>query len=187
MTIASIYGDWRLYNELIVRAVGAMSPEELALSISTGDGTGSADWPIWAIAGHSASTRVYWLADVAGVAGAEATPFGGGDGAGWEDDLSHPRSAEELAAAWTTSWSIVERALAEWRPDDLDEPVAVGPGGASHLTRRSILLRLITHEAFHMGQIAVIQAMHSRPQIDLWPPGHHSVEAAADRQGSSPT
>jgi hypothetical protein len=43
-------------------------------------------------------------------------------------------------------------------------------------TRRSLLLRLITHEAYHVGEIATIQAIHGRPEIDLWPQGYHSVE-----------
>jgi uncharacterized damage-inducible protein DinB len=60
--------------------------------------------------------------------------------------------------------------------------VAVGDGDrARHLTRRSLLLRLVTHEAYHVGQIAVIQAIHGRPQIDLWPPGYHTIEAAKAR------
>jgi hypothetical protein len=64
----------------------------------------------------------------------------------------------------------------------LDETVAAGSGDAApHLTRRSLLLRLITHEAYHVGEIAVIQSVHGRPQIDLWPPSYHTVEAAAAR------
>jgi hypothetical protein len=48
-----------------------------------------------------------------------------------------------------------------------------------HFTRRSILLRLLTHEAYHAGEIVVIQGVHGLPQIDLWPPNRHSIEAGA--------
>ena len=64
----------------------------------------------------------------------------------------------------------------------LDDPVARGQGDtARHLTRRSVLLRLITHEAYHVGEIAVIQGIDGRTPIDLWPPNYHTIEAAQAR------
>ncbi len=183
MAIEACYGDWRLYNELVVEALGRMSDGELALRAeTTSDPSSSTHWPIWAIAGHTAGTRVYWLCDVMGVPGAERTPFVDAATSGWEDDLDHPRSADELVTAWTATWSIVEEALSGWTPAMLDEVVGRSRGAASeHFTRRSLLLRLITHEAYHVGEIALIQGIHGRPQIDLWPPGFHTVEAAAAR------
>lgn len=183
MTLEAVYGDWRLYNDLVVEAIRGMSSEELALRAPSDDPASSTSWPIWAIAGHTAGVRVYWLCVVMGVSGAEATPFNDVARGGWEDDLDHPRSAEELTLAWTTTWEVVQRALAVWTPAMLDEPVAVGQGeAASHFTRRSLLLRLVTHEAYHVGEIVVIQAIHGWPQIDLWPPRYHTLEAAAARE-----
>ena len=185
MTIEAFYGDWRLYNELVVTALGDMSTAELALRAPAGDETTSMSWPIWAIFGHTAGTRVYWLCDVMGLPGADTTPFPDAASGGWEDDLEHPRTAQELITAWTTTWAIVERALATWTPAMLDEMVGRPRDGVtSHFTRRSLLLRQITHEAYHIGEIAVIQGVHGRPQIDLWPPAYHTVEAAAARQRS---
>ncbi len=159
-----------------------MSGEELALRASPGDERSSTSWPIWAIAGHTAGTRVYWLCHVVGLPGAEATPFAAG-GVGWEDDLAHPRSVEELVEAWTSTWKIVGHALATWTPAQLDESVARGKSeGASHFSRRSILMRLITHEAYHAGEIAVIQAIHGRTPIDLWPAAYHTLEAESLRE-----
>lgn len=182
MTLQAVYGDWRLYNDLVVEALGAMSSEELALRAPSDDPTSSTAWPIWAIAGHTAGTRVFWLCTVMGVPGAEATPFENAAEAGWEDDLDRPRSADELVTAWTTTWSIVERALDTWTPGMLDATVVRGQGDrAQRFTRRSLLLRCITHEAYHAGEIALIQSIHGRPPIDLWPPGYHTIEAAAAR------
>ena len=45
-------------------------------------------------------------------------------------------------------------------------------------TRESLVMRLITHDAYHAGEIALIQGMHGRPQLDLWPPGAHTVAHA---------
>ena len=85
--------------------------------------------------------------------------------------------------AWTTTWVIVEHALATRAPEMLDGQVARGQGDAArHFTRRSLLLRLITHEAYHIGEIAVIQGIHGRPQIDLWGAGYHTVKSAPARE-----
>lgn len=179
MTLWPVYGDWRLYNELAVEALRRMSAEELSLRAPSDDPASSTSWPIWAIAGHTAAARVYWLCSVIGLPGAKATPFSDPSAGGWEDELDRPRSAEELVTAWTTTWAVVERALSAWTPDVLD--ASVGEHGP-HLTRRSVLLRLMTHEAYHVGEIAVVQAIHGRPPIDLWPPGYHTIEAAAARR-----
>jgi uncharacterized damage-inducible protein DinB len=182
MTLWAVYGDWRLYNDLTVEALRTMSTGELALRAPSDGPTSSTGWPIWAIAGHTAGTRVFWLCNVMGVPGAEATLFLNAADAGWEDDLDHPRSAEELVTAWTTTWAIVERALDSRTPDMLDESVARGHGDAApHFTRRSLLLRLITHEAYHVGEMALIRGIDGRPPIDLWPPNYQAVEAARAR------
>jgi len=183
MTLETIYGDWRAYNDLVVAALRVMPTEELALRAPSGDPTSSTSWPIWAVAGHTAGARVFWLCTIMGLPGAESTPFGSASDMGWEDDLDRPRSADELVAAWTTTWAIVERGLDTWTPEHLGDPVARGHGDAArHFTRRSLLMRLITHEAFHIGEIALIQGMHGRQPIDLWPPDTHTVEAAAARK-----
>jgi uncharacterized damage-inducible protein DinB len=181
MTLEGFYGDWRLYNDLVVQALRGMSTEELALRAASGDETSSTSWPIWAIAGHTAAMRVYWLCNFLGMPGADATPFHGVED-GWEDHLDQPRSTDELVTAWVTTWEIVERALRTWTPAMLDEPKGGdGDEAGPHLTRRSLLLRLMFHEAYHVGEIAMIQGIHGRPQIDLWPPRYHTVEAAAAR------
>jgi hypothetical protein len=35
-------------------------------------------------------------------------------------------------------------------------------------TRSSILQRLLTHEAYHCGQLSQTLGIHELPQIDLW-------------------
>ncbi len=177
MSLEAVFGDWRRYDELIVAALGSMSDEELALRAVSDESGSSTHWPIWAIAGHTAGTRVYWLCDVMGAPGAEATPFPNAATEGWEDHLDHPRGAGELVEAWTSTWRIVEWAIATWAIPMLDEVVTRSrDGGVERFTRRSLLLRLITHEAYHVGEIALIQGIHGRREIDLWPRGFHGIE-----------
>lgn len=177
MTLAALAADWRRYNDLIVDALGSMSTDQLAMRLPAADESASTGWPVWAIAAHSAGTRPYWLCTVMGRPGADSTPFVDPAGAGWEDDLAHPRTAAELVTAWRTTWMLIERALVEWTPADLDAIVErVTPTSITHFTRRSLLLRLLTHESFHAGEIAAIQAVHGLPPIDFWPPGFHGID-----------
>lgn len=164
-SIAASYADWAGYNRRMIEALRAMPAEELALRPSHDH------WPIWAIAAHAASARVFWLCAVLGEPGAETTPFVDPSGLGWEDQLDIPRSAEELAWAWESTWIVVRGCLDRWTPAMLGEAFRrQGRTAVTIHSRQSVLLRLITHEAYHAGEIALIQGMHGREPLDLWPP-----------------
>jgi hypothetical protein len=112
-TIRSAYDMWPQYNGRLRRVIGAMSAEQLAIRPSA-DG-----WPIWATVGHTAGGRVYWLCDVIGEPGAQTTPFAKGAEMGWDDELDHPRHADELAEALDSTFRLVEGCLDRWTPDML--------------------------------------------------------------------
>src|SRR5439155_405067 len=88
-TVAPFYKGWHLFNASLIDAIAPLSAAQLALPV------GKADWPIWASASHLAGTRVFWLCHIFKEPGAETTPFTDPN-VGWEDDLSHPRGADEL-------------------------------------------------------------------------------------------
>lgn len=164
-SIAPFYADWRRYNQRMVEHLRGLSAEDLALRA-----TGGEHWPIWAIAAHTAGARVYWLCHVFGEPGAETTPFQDPTGLGWEDELEVVRSGEEVAGAWESTWGVIQGCLDRWAPDTLSQVARRdGRRGTEEHTRQSILLRNITHEAYHAGEIALIEGMHGRPQLDLWP------------------
>jgi uncharacterized damage-inducible protein DinB len=152
---------WPQYNRRLREVVGAMSAEQLAIRPSA-DGL-----PIWATVGHSAMVRVYWLCDVIGEPGAETTPFTDATNAGWEDDLDHPRSADELVEALDSTWRLVEACLDRWTPDMLADQIP-RPGTPQVHSRGSILQRLFSHEAYHCGELSQTLGIHGLRQIDLW-------------------
>jgi len=163
--IGPFYEGWRKANSRMIEGVAKLSDDQLALKVG-------GYFPIWAIAGHTAGARVYWLCAVLKEPGAEATPFTDPSGEGWEDHLDQPRGAAELVAAFETSWKIVERCLAMWTPDMLAEEFRRPRNGAVQIhTRQSVLMRLITHDSFHAGEISMILGMHGLPEIDLWRSG----------------
>ena len=160
--IAPFYEGWRLANDTIIAAVEPLSAVDLALEIRSG-------FPIWASASHLAGARVFWLCHIFKEPGAETTPFNDPTGFGWEDDLTHPRDAVELVGALRSTWSIVERTLATWTPESLiQEARRVGPGVVQIHTRQSVLWRMITHDAFHSGEISLALGSNGLGAIDMW-------------------
>src|SRR6266568_4233273 len=93
-SIAPFYDRWGQYNGRLVDAIRNLSDEQLTLRATP------TYWPIWAIAGHTAGARVYWLCGVFKEPGAETTPFTDPlSGVGWEDDESRPRGSAEVVTA----------------------------------------------------------------------------------------
>jgi uncharacterized damage-inducible protein DinB len=170
-SIRPFYADWEAFNRHIVDVVRAMTDEQLTVKPAP------QLWPIWATVGHTAGTRVYWLCAVLGEPGAETTPFWGPDGLqeeGWEDDLEHPRHAAELTVALETTWAVVAGVLDRWTADMLGETVIREYAGIRRPhTRQSILLRMLSHDAYHAGELSQTLGIHGLPQIDLWPPEDH--------------
>lgn len=166
MSIRPFYDRWPQYNGRLREVIGAMTDEQLGISPSP------ERWPIWATVGHTAGTRTYWLCAVLGERGAEATPWPDPtDGVGWEDELDHPRSADELVMALDTTFAIIDRLLDRWTPEMLGEEFerAYGEQRQVH-SRASILQRLFTHDAYHCGELSQTLGIAGLPQIDLWRP-----------------
>jgi uncharacterized damage-inducible protein DinB len=163
-SIAPFYADWADYDRRTATALRAMSGEDLALPVS------AHGWPIWAVAGHTVGARVYWLCHVFGEPGAETTPFTDPSGFGWEDDLSVIRTAAEVGDAYDATWRVVAGCLERWTPEMVGESIRrQGRLGTQVHTRQSVLLRLINHEAYHVGEISLTLGAKGREPIDLWP------------------
>ena len=119
-----------------------------------------------------AGVRVFWLCHMLGEPGNETTPFADPtlDG-GWEDDLDHPRSADELVGALQSTWSLIAGCLDRSTPAMLDETIVTE--SRRSFSRQSMLLRLLSHGAYHAGELSQTLGIAGLPQIDLWPPGDH--------------
>jgi uncharacterized damage-inducible protein DinB len=161
--IAPFYEGWRLTNEHLVDKMRSLSSEQLALRPA-------ADmWPIWATAAHLAGTRPYWLCAILKEPGAERTPFTDLTGEGWEDDLTHPRQSSELVFALESTWGIVEECLERWTPEMLTVEFPREIGGKIQIhSRQSVLMRMLTHDACHCGEISQTLGMHGLGELDLW-------------------
>ena len=162
--VAPFFKGWQLGNERLVAAIRPLSAEQLALPV------GSPTWPIWASVSHLAGGRAFWLCKVFGEPGPEATPFTEMNfDMDWEDDLEHPRSAEELVRALESTWKIVEHCLATWTPESLGQEFRRVRGDEVQMhTRQSVLYRILTHDAYHIGEISLTLGSAGLGEVDLW-------------------
>lgn len=165
-TIRPFYDGWGIYNDRIVAVIREMSAEQLGVRPAPDR------WPIWAIVGHTAEARVYWLCGVLGEPGAESTPFPDPmNELGWEDDLESPRGSDELVFALERTWSVVDQCLGRWTVEMLGVRFTrTTEAGARSHTRQSVLMRLLSHDAYHCGEMSQTLGIHGLPQIDLWGP-----------------
>ena len=163
MSVRAAYNRWPQYNRRFTERVAELTDEQLAFRPS------AEHWPIWAIVGHTAGSRVYWLCHVFGEPGAETTPFTDPTGEGWEDDLEHPRSSAELVGALTSTFAIIEGALDRWTPEMLSETFERFYREERQLhDRASVLQRMLTHEAYHAGEISQTLGQHGLEEIYIW-------------------
>jgi uncharacterized damage-inducible protein DinB len=161
--VAPFYEGWRFTNDRLIERIDKLSDAELGLRAAP------SLWPIWAIAAHAAMVRVYWLCVVCQEPGVERTPFPNSAEEGWEDDLTHPRGVGELVPALESTWSIVEDCLNRWTPEMLQDEFRRERDGQIQLhSRESVLMRLLTHDGYHVGEISQTLGMHGLAEIDIW-------------------
>jgi uncharacterized damage-inducible protein DinB len=178
--IAPFFTGWRQLNDRLIETISSLTADELAWTPAP------SMWPIWALAGHLAGARVYWLCHVLKEPGAERTPFTDPSGEGWEDDPAHPRDADELASALRSTWSVIEECLERWTPEMLLDEFRRERNGATQIhTRQSVLFRLLTHDASHSGEISQTLGSHGRGEIDLWSHLSRTLTAPRDGRGRS--
>jgi len=86
---------------------------------------------------------------------------------GWEDDPDHPRTANELVEAFEKTWSVVQACLDRWSLADLSHEVTRNNfwGQPTTFSPAWVVNRLITHEAHHGSEIALILRVHGLPTL----------------------
>ncbi len=164
VTIRLAYGDWPLYNRRLRDVVGAMTEDQLAMRPSPGR------WPIWAVVGHLACQRVFWLCDFAGEPGAETTRFTNAayDCPG-DDDVEHVLGADQLVEALDASFRIIERCLDQWTEDMLGEELSRPEWTGSRVhTRGWVMARVFSHDVYHSAELNEALGIAGLRQIDLW-------------------
>lgn len=164
VTLREVFPAWSRLNEETSRAIANLSAVDLACS------PGPGRWPLWAIIGHAACQRVFWLCDIAGEPGAAESMF---PNAAWhcpgDDDLDHPFDAFALVRALDETFRIIERALDGWPLSSLSQEIDLSDEepGRVH-TRGFVIERVFAHDVWHAAEANEVLTALGRPVIDPW-------------------
>ena len=155
---------WPRYNQRFRDVVAALTDEQLSMRPAP------EQWPLWAIVGHAACQRVFWLCDFAGEAGAETTPFtDAGHNCPGDDDLENVLEGAALAEALDTSFLIVENCLDTWTLDMLGAELRRPEWGDDWVhTRGSVLQRVFSHDVYYSSEVNQVLGAAGLAQVDLW-------------------
>jgi uncharacterized damage-inducible protein DinB len=152
----AFYDGWAEQHRRIVETLRPLTHEQVQLRPSPGE------WAIWMLGANMAGGRLYWLCFMLGEDNLGVSMQ---EWAGWEDNPDAPRDAAALVEAFEKTWAVAERCLDRWTLADLNrevtrnnwwgQPVTISPAW--------VLWRLMSHEAHHGSEIALILRMHGLP------------------------
>jgi hypothetical protein len=159
--VRAAYDQWPMIDARLREAVAELGEAQLARTATPGG------WPAWAIVGHLACQRVFWLCDFAGEPGAADTPF---PNAGYlcpgDDDLEHVLDARRLVEALTSTFRIVERVLDTWTVEALGEVLRRPEWDPSWVhTRAAVLQRVYAHDVYHAAELGTALGTG----LEIWP------------------
>lgn len=164
VSISPAFTGWPTLNASMRAAIANLDDVDLARV------SGPGRWPLWAVVGHLACQRVFWLCDFAGEPGADATPF---TNAKWscpgDEDLDNVLDASQLVAALDSTFAIVDRVLNSWTLASLDEVIdhADWVGDWRH-TRGFVIDRVHAHDLWHAAEASEMLTAAGLPAIDPW-------------------
>ena len=154
--LSRFYKGWDNYQDLLVDAVGALSPEQLELRASP------SLRPAWGLAAHIIGARVGWFHAIMGEAQNRPDLD---DMDAWDQDGAPQRSAAELTEGLRRSWEMVSECLQRWTPDDLDQEFTTHRGVTR--SRQWIIWHVLEHDLHHGGEFFLTLGMHGIPGPDM--------------------
>ena len=163
-SIRPAFAGWPTLNAAMRDSVAGLSDEDLVRTAGPGR------WPLWAVIGHLACQRVFWLCDFAGEPGADTTPF---TNAKWscpgDEDLDNVLTADQLVCALDSTVAIVDRVLDTWTIDGLADVIDHSDWDPSWVhTRGFVIDRVHSHDLWHAAEANEILAAAGLTPIDPW-------------------
>ena len=153
--LATIYEGWENYQRHLTSAIAPLSSEQLALRAAPDLR------PVWMLAAHIISARVWWFHFVLREGDDKLAPL-----VDWDEDDSPQRSAAELVEGLEASWRLVKSGLDYWTPADLAQTYQ-HPRREKTYSRQWVIWHLIEHDIHHGGELSFALGMHGVPAIDL--------------------
>ena len=156
-TLDTIYQNWAAYQALIVKALGPLSEEQLALRAAPHVRSAGQ------IARHMVGARAAWFYRVMGEGGDEIAAL-----AEWNRLDAPEYSAAELIAGLETTGRLIHDCLARWTTADMEHVFkGVYKGEEYADVRQWIIWHLIEHDLHHGGELSLTLGMHRLAAPDL--------------------
>ena len=140
-----------LHTRLFNNALDGISDE-----VSNKRGTEQINNMKW-IAGHILNTRVNFLTHVTGGKADDSFVPLFGRGNSFNPDTNYP-PISELTAKWNEASGAVSEGLSKL-PEDVLDSTAPFQGPIEDTSLRGLLAFLISHEAYHIGQLSLLRRM----------------------------
>jgi uncharacterized damage-inducible protein DinB len=157
--VLTFYKGWEHYQELLIKALVPLTPEQLALRPAPHLRSISED------VRHLIGARTRWCHLVLGLGDETFAAFGE-----WDSRDAPERSAAELVSGLRGSWQVLRAALADWSPADLAYTIPNTdrePGEPEVFTRQWVIWHLIEHDLHHGGELSQLLGIHGLAAPEL--------------------
>ncbi|MBX3050638.1 MAG: DinB family protein [Caldilineaceae bacterium] len=149
-TLISLFAGWDVHHQRIVKMIGPLTPEQLLLR------SAPQMWHVSVLAAHIIGARAFWFHEIM-----REGPAGIAHWSGLDDVDESARTVERLVQGLDETWAMIAGMLERCTPDDLGTTFErVYPTHTRRFTRQSLILRVLTHDAHHAGEISQILGMH---------------------------
>jgi hypothetical protein len=163
MTLRAVYSNWPMIQQHVRDRVATLSDDQLLLQ------SGQDRWPMWAIVGHMACQRVFWLCDFAGEPRVETRFTNAAYNCPGDDDLENVLSSAELVAELDSTFGLIEGILDRWPIASLDEVLRRPEWDESWVhTRGAVVQRSFGHDVWHTADLNDTLGRHGLEGIDIW-------------------
>ena len=155
-SLSYLYADWDLHQRRLVKMIAPLTPEQLLLR------SAPHMWHVSGMAAHIVGTRAFWIHQIMH----EGPP----EMAGWlglDDRDESERTVERIVQGLNETWEMIAAMLARCTIADLDATFErVYPDRVKTFTRQALIMRVLTHDAHHGGEISQILGMHRVTGLD---------------------
>lgn len=155
-TLSAYYEGWHNYQELLIQALAPLSAEQLSLS------AGATLRTIRTMALHIIGARARWFYDLMEVGDQEFAEL-----RTWDRPHAPARDAAQLAYGLETSWRVMQTALANWTPEEMQYRYKGEENEPETITRQWVIWHLIEHDLHHGGEISLTLGLHGLKAPDL--------------------
>ena len=156
LSLAFVYKGWESYQQHLVTAIAALSPDQLTLRASPQLRS------VGKQAAHIIATRARWIFLDLREGGAELEGF-----TTWDRSAAPERTPAELVSGLQTTWQVMQEALARWTVADLEQVFPPTFPGEESFTRQFVLWHLIEHDLHHGGELSFVLGMHGLTSITI--------------------